>query len=299
MIKYLSPTSISLFLSDPELFYMRYMSSIPLPYTKQTEAMALGSAFDARIKGFLNREFLGTDNTKELFESQVDASMQKTVLDKSHEIFRFYVDCGALSNLLIELRRAVPGTIKMESKLEGAIFDSKFGQVIIHCRPDLHYMTSSGVLVVLDWKVNGVLGNGNTSPKPGYIWSSNKGRHSDCVVGTVDGVEVNTLPIHVDWSDQLTMYSWIVGKKIGAVGIVGIDQIVGSKLRVASFRHLVDIKREVELVEIVRGIWERCNSGHFFPELSLAASENKCSALEKLASSGDAFLLADYKDKFR
>lgn len=50
MIKYISPTSLMSWEKDPLKFWMERLSPVPIPRFPQTQAMSIGSAFDARWK---------------------------------------------------------------------------------------------------------------------------------------------------------------------------------------------------------------------------------------------------------
>ncbi|KKK99128.1 hypothetical protein LCGC14_2635890, partial [marine sediment metagenome] len=74
--EYLSPTSISLWQKDEELFYQRYLSENRLPREPQTQPMSIGSAFDAFCKSYLHEALFGKGadpcySRGYLFEEQV------------------------------------------------------------------------------------------------------------------------------------------------------------------------------------------------------------------------------------
>ena len=78
-LEYYSPTSLKTWKSDKREFYVRYLADTRPPRAKQTEPMAIGSAFDAYIKCYLAKCLWGSNAAKQrgfefekVFEEQVE-----------------------------------------------------------------------------------------------------------------------------------------------------------------------------------------------------------------------------------
>lgn len=74
---YLSPSAIKLYTQSVEDFYLRYLADHEASYEPQTQAMAIGSSFDAYVKSFLYERLFGKNHNPKydlvgLFEAQVD-----------------------------------------------------------------------------------------------------------------------------------------------------------------------------------------------------------------------------------
>jgi hypothetical protein len=91
------------------------------------------------------------------------------------------------------------------------------------------------------------------------------------------------------WATQLSIYAWLVGVSIGGEFVAAIDQLVCSPngdqptIRVAEHRTMVGAIFQRATLYDARMIWLRCQSGHFYPEVSLAESQEKCALLDEQA----------------
>src|SRR4051812_15254521 len=97
-IKYMSPTSLGIFDSDPELYYVTYI--VKEEREPQTINMAWGSSFDAYVKSTLYTMFGGVkDDTykfENLFEAQVEPHNRDNALIEGKRIYDFYISCGGM-----------------------------------------------------------------------------------------------------------------------------------------------------------------------------------------------------------
>lgn len=248
-IEYLSPSGIRLWREKPERFYLRYIAK-KLPYGSQTKQMAYGSGFDSMVKGKLNDLLGRPNNWKELYaESVEEQNRTEPILNRTLEAFGEYLE--ALNYLVAEIREnAVLSSVKMEQEIQG-----KVGLVTLKGIPDLDYQRKDGLIAIHDWKVNGLDSRTTTSPEPGYVRLLPGGKqHKDAP--------------KMPWFEQLMIYAWLLGKPVGVPCHLSVDQIVGPKIRVASFRMLSDRDQELRLYKEIVKIWEIINSDHIFRELS-------------------------------
>src|SRR5262245_45095711 len=125
MIRYLSPTSINLFYSNKQEFYLTYLSPEKHDRPLQTQAMAAGSAFDAYIKAYLHERLFGKGydprfDLTALFDAQVDRHNRDQAILVGSYIFEMYSRSGALIDLLTDLESAI-GAPRMELSVQGVV----------------------------------------------------------------------------------------------------------------------------------------------------------------------------------
>lgn len=263
--KYLSPSSIMMWRKDRYEFYRKYLADTKPPRIAQTEAMSVGSAFDAYIKNYL-ATCLGLVQAKasldleHLLTTQVEPQNMDFARAAGLVCFNAYKQLGACSELLKELEQA-----SSEPRFEFTTqAECDLGTVVpLLGKPDLYFFTKSGKLCIYDWKVNGYCSAANTSPNKGYIRMLASGKPSAChkiaspllVDGIIQDVNNTMDEINEDWALQLAIYSWtITGKSSGF--IAGIDQLAcGNGIRVASFRNGFSDKWLSGLRDEIVGIW--------------------------------------------
>ncbi len=308
-IEYLSPSAMKTFEQDPEEYYLAYLSDNPPPRPPQNQPMSIGSSFDAYAKSWLHENLFGKGHDPKyafqaLFEAQVEPHNRDWALEHGAYVFDQYKQSGALSDLLIELRKA-NGDPRFEFKVQGAVhghrqgITSKIAKVTFHGRPDVAYVNHEGNLVVLDWKVNGYCSNSAPSPMKGYLnlrsaGRTNQGAHKDCMGMVVDGLKINVShyleTVNAEWATQLCVYHWLLGSPFRAhTLLVGIDQIVCDKnkgalpqIRVAEHRLRISKEWQQTVFDVGCHIWECATSGHFFRDLPLAQSQARCKVLDGL-----------------
>lgn len=299
MPKYLSPSSVNLWMTDREEYYLKYLSDHPLPAAPQTIQMAIGSGFDARIKSYLAQYVFGkTDHRFDLitlFEQQVEEQHRKIVWDISKYIFDCYKNHGALADLMLELKDASTEP-QFEFKIEGRLkHETIVGDgVPILGIPDVYFRNKQNVLVVYDWKINQYFAKHAVSPKPGYIklldaWETHKHtkqhgkNHKDAVLMMIDNIIINIAQkledIDPQWATQLTMYAMVLGSLDNF--IAGIDQITSTGqigddheyplLRISRYRNYVGEEFKTQLVNTLIHIWKSISEGTIFDDPSRQA----------------------------
>ncbi len=316
--EYLSPTSINLYHKDPEEFYIRYLSEFRPPRTAQTQPMAIGSAFDAYVKSYLHEKLFGkgTDPTYELrtlFEKQVEQCNWNWAWKRGERAFDMYRESGALADMLIDLEQAV-GQPKFEIEIRGIVSgrsESTSGSVMLLGKPDVYYINKFGNPVILDWKVNGWCAKTAVSPKKGYLRlrhgstdrSKDKDMHRECQPmlhqGMMINVGLNLEVVDKDWATQLAIYGWLCGMDIGSEFVTGLDQLACSPngtaipdVRIAEHRLRVGKTFQWEVFARALEVWDVCQNGHVFQEMSKEQSERVCEALDAKAKAITEMMLS-------
>lgn len=302
--QYLSPSSLGLWHSNREEYYMKHLAETRAPSIPQKNYMAIGSSFDAYVKSAMFEALfgLGADpryTFENLFESQVEPQNREWALEHGAYVFECYKACGAYDDLLVllqESKYAPQFEFKVEGTIEGAPLLGK---------PDLRFVHPLGAHVILDWKVNGYCSKSPTSPYKNYkivrdTWDEsvakhtrgNGGPHKEYKPIMWKGVEIHNGWLEdtcSDWADQLAIYSWLLGEPVGAENvIVCIDQIVSKGgqpplLRVANHRARISKVHQDNLLHKIKDCWGAITSGHIFTELSREESDALCETLEKQA----------------
>jgi hypothetical protein len=305
-LKYISPSGISKFRKDPETFYLRYTATHAPGEESQTQAMSIGSSFDAYAKSYITEKLFGKGHDPKyefqtIFEAQVSPQWRDWARLHGLYVFEKYQKCGALADLLLDLQQAV-NVPKFEIDVTGVISNQREGKTIMHGgvtflgKPDVFYINKHGAHVIVDWKVNGYLSKSAWSPMPGYVSlrgdSKKTGHHKDCRLTMHHGTLINgAASLHdynVDWATQLSVYAWLCGCEVGEDFIAGIDQIccgpTGTEfpdLRFATHRMKISPTFQRETFELSAEIWNRSHSGHFFTEYSQEESQNRCKLLDE------------------
>lgn len=313
-IEYLSPTSIALWEKDVDEFYMTYLADERAPRFPQTQPMSIGSAFDAQVKSFLHAHLFGRGHDPRfelvtLFEAQVEPHNRDWAWEHGARAFELYRASNALADLMTELAQAV-GTPRFELEVRGAVDGYREGVtrrtgggVTLLGKPDVFYINRQGIHVILDWKVNGWCGKGNTSPMPGYIKIRGGGQtpvlsgpHKDCIPMAWRGSIINCGTyldqVNAEWAAQLAVYAWLCGIEVGQEFIAAIDQLacknVNAKfpeVRVAEHRLRVHPDFQWRVFARAQEIWDCVHSDHVFRGLPAEESRSRCQLLEGRARS--------------
>jgi hypothetical protein len=307
---HLSPSGLNLYLQDRDAFYWKYLSVLNLPEEPQTQAMSIGSAFDARVKSFIHSSLFGANHPdankfdfQTIFESQVAPQHRDWALSHSAYVFEQYKQSGALNDLMLNLERGHGQRFEFEvkgivhGKREG-IEEDIFGVTLLG-RPDASYINSHGAHVVLDWKVNGYCSKYPTSPKPGYLKLRQAGgvigkMHKDVHPMLHNGMIINAAAclesVDEQWARQLCIYSWLLGEAIGGDQLFEIHQIVAKpgpnlpQLRIAEHRMLCTSFWQLALFTKIIDIWEIITSDWYFREMSPEQSRLRCELLDQRAT---------------
>lgn len=198
-VEYLSPSAVSLWLKDKEQFFLKYLCLDRPPKILQTQAMSVGSAFDAYVKCFLYARLFGKEaavrdgfDFEDLFQKQVEPQNRDFAMKAGAHCFVQYKESGALGHLMTVLQVAakaprfeftamgkiaqledgsgigIYNTVTLDASVEPPPIGSA-GPVVLLGKPDLQFETANGISVVDDWKVNGYCSQSGRKPVPGYI----------------------------------------------------------------------------------------------------------------------------------
>lgn len=300
-IPYLSPSAFKIFEKDREDYYLKYLAPTRAPRFPQTEAMSIGSAFDAFAKAYLYEHFVGDGNeeytAENLFLSQVEPHNRTWAREHGEWLFDFYKRTGALDDLVKDLNGCI-GHPRFEFKLQGTVRGSH-GSVVLLGKPDIFFVNREGASVILDFKINGYCSNHPKSPEKGYIKlrddKQSYGQHKECMPMNEKGVMINVRAplemVNKDWAMQCAAYSWLLGEDIGSRTIVGIEQVAckpsGGKhphCKVASHRAVVTPSWQVDLFRRMVEAWQIINSDWFFRHVDPETSHKMCERLDKRAA---------------
>lgn len=267
----------------------------------QEQPAATGSAFDACAKAALHEALYGkgVDPQYEydaLFEQQVEPHNRDWAKSEGEYVFQCYKDSGAYDDLLAMLLKA-RGKPRFEFTIEAILNGVPFLG-----KPDLQFVTEGGVEVVHDWKVNGYCSKSATSPTKGYMLcrdgyksrkqsKSHETAHKQYVPIDFMGLTIDQgymEDISTDWANQLSMYGWALGQKIGDQNVVlQIHQIVAKpipeqrpQLRVAEFRCRVRDSYQHHLAKRLKIAWDYISSGYVMRHLSREENDQRCAMLE-------------------
>ena len=300
---YLSYSSFSLYEKDVEEFYLKHLADNRPARMPQERPASVGSAFDAYAKSALYETLFGKGHNPKyefqaLFEAQVEPHNRDWALVEGQYIFDCYKVAGQYDVLLGLLQKSIePPRMEFEVKAElvGVPFLGK---------PDLRYVLPGPLNVIHDFKVNGYCGKTGTSPNKGYMicndgFQAGPGGKQNKSHGTAHKqfkpIELHGLTIdegHLEdcstsWADQLSLYGWAMGEKIGDPFVLAIDQIVAKPvpegrplLRVSSYRARVRRSYQEHLALRLKSCWDVIQSGHIFRTLSAEDSAMRMTLLD-------------------
>jgi hypothetical protein len=184
-------------------------------------------------------------------------------------------------------------------------------------KPDCRFVLP-GVKVVHDFKVNGYCSASATSPNKGYMMcmdgyrdekqsKSHGTTHKQFKPVSLVGLTIDEGYLEdcsTSWADQLSLYGWALGEKIGDEKVVlSIDQIVAKPrpegrplLRIASYRARVRRSYQMFLLKRLQTAWEVINSGWIFRNLAREESDIRCKLLDdqSVALQSDGTPLDDF-----
>jgi hypothetical protein len=303
---YLSPTSLTIYTEDKVRFYLLYLADKKVARDAQTEPMAIGSAFDAYVKNYLHEKLFGAGHDprfdlRTLFEAQVESQNRDKSWVAGKHTFEEYRKSGALTDMMVELNASVT-TPRFEFDLMGVVdhqregAELKLGAVPFLGKPDLFYTNKAGARVMHDWKVNGFYSKSGASPCSGYVRLREVGKpysaHKNAFPMQWKGIMVNRAQsldmVKPDWAQQLSIYMWLCGEPVGTEDCVAsIDQIVcrpGAgvypNIRFAEHRCMISKSFQLEVYERAQAAWDCIISGHFFRNMPLEASQQRCKQLD-------------------
>lgn len=280
----ISPTALSWFEKDPDKFVMYYV--LGEKRMGQTKAMAMGSAFDARVKGELEHDLLGVKNRwEDLFQKQVDASLQEYTEERSLDVLDAYKRTGAYGTLLRILEGHVSEP-RFEFDAAGIVRINDL-DVPFYGKPD-GFTELVDCLLCLDWKLNGF--ESQASPAAGYVsLRSEDGRdagpHKNTFAIRKHGFKVAVgASLPKDWQTQLAMYQLMIEPDNKKPWVAQIEQLAYAKgiLRVAT--HCLSINPDFieQIKQRVYKCWSAVVNDHYYPNLSKEESQARVQYLRDM-----------------
>ncbi len=300
---YISPSSLGLWESDREAFYLKHLAETRSLNPPQTDYMAIGSAFDAYVKAALHIALFGAGKDPQfefeaLFTEQVEPQNRDFCLAAGRYAFDAYVTAGAYDDLLQDL-----GDSKFAPQFEFRV-DKTIDGVPLMGKPDCRYIHQSGAHIILDWKVNGFCSKYGATPYKFYSmirdgWGTETAKpsrncskpHKGFVELDYKGVKIGSHYLEdtcKDWADQLAIYGWMLDEEVGSEDvIVCIDQLASKRredafplLRIATHRCRISTKWQNQLVQRLTSCWRAIQAGHIFSDVSKEESEAQQEILE-------------------
>lgn len=322
-IKYLSPTSLAQWESNPNEFFCTRLSENRLDPMAQTAPMSIGSAVDARWKEYIVRNLLGPEAVAEgtqfhlesLFNEQVSEPHQRWAWPNSKYLMECYIDSGAMNDLMLELMAG--SAWQFEFTLEKTLdfeYDGKTVSVPLLGKPDCYFVNKEGCGVVYDLKVNGYCSSTKKSPASGFIarrWKDgntwvNKGYHKDAIPKTHKGVTINLAkPMEESdnkWAAQLATYAWMYGEKVGADFACGIEQFACGppknepvpEVEIVSLRSIVSPQFQEELATRYARCWYHISQGYILHNMTYEENLVEIARLEEMLADPKERLMARY-----
>jgi len=297
-VEYISPSSLAVFETDLDEFYLKYLAETRPPRIPQTAPMAVGSSFDAYVKNYLHQGLFGKSTEyalDTLIEKQVESQNRDQARIDGEIAFNAYRLSGALADLMLLLTKS-PTDPQFEFEIRGPLenFGDKVDEVTILGKPDLKFQTHLRRDVVLDWKVNGFYSK--ASPMKGYVrirdgWinkpasRSSNTIHKDAQPMDFGGINVNIADylenFNSGWATQLSMYGWLCD---AVSPVYAIDQLAckgRNEIRIAEHRTKISHNFHIDLIARLRCMWLRIHSDHFFLDMSKKDSQARCALLDK------------------
>ena len=303
-LKTLSYSGLSLWESRPEEFYLTRLCEPAAARAAGTAGRRRCSLRRLREIGVSRRPLRAAVPDPKyafdaLFTAQVEPHNRDWALAEGKYIFDCYVISGFYARLL-DLLAASSEPPRFEFTVEAEI-----NSVPFLGKPDARWVTPGLAKVVHDFKVNGYCGKHTVSPhksymlcRDGYVAEKQSKshdtehreflayRHLDLTINTTYLEAANT-----EWADQLSLYGWALGEKIGDETVVlSIHQIVAKpmpagrpQLRVAEYRATVKESYQLELAARLKRCWDAIASGHVFVDLSREDSDARCQTLDEAA----------------
>jgi len=310
-LKGLSPTSLHLWESDRDEFYLKYLADYKRPNPGQTDAMSVGSAFDAYVKAALHWGVYGHDANGEFTEEnllrvQVDPVCLPFARRAGDYCFKCYVRSGCFHELLRDLQAS-----EVDPRFEFTL-NGEAGGVPLTGKPDCWW--KRGVQKTLDWKVEGYCSAYPTSPRKLYKACRDTWEPTELIKATRGGGQPkphkdyseidhygNKIGAHwleeveKKWADQIAIYSWMLGMSVGdEETITCIDQLACKPnplqetteerlfplIRVAQHRCRISGEWQRALLERLQSCWLAIQSGYIFDDVSEDESKQRCEMLD-------------------
>lgn len=317
----LSNTSLGLFETDKEEFFLKYLAKRKVPRIPQTPAMCVGAGFDARTKSALYKDLkLGSDpqyTFEALFEAQVEPHNRDFAKQAAEHVFNAYCFTGAyneLYRLLLQSKEAP----RFEFTVTRVV-----GGVPILGKPDMKFRLDCSVIG--DWKVKSFCSKHPASPTKNYRLcrdgftpekpnKKNAQPHKDFQPMQFHGLEINSTFLETanpDYADQMSAYGWLMGEEVGDENVVFMMEEIVAKphvdptlkyvefvereedkaklpkvfptLRVAHHAARVSAAYQHKLLARYQACWEACTTGYLFTDMSREDNDARCEALDAAA----------------
>jgi hypothetical protein len=306
--KSLSYSALTLWETDRDEFYIRYLSDRAAPRPPQEKPMAVGSAFDAYVKANLHAALFGAGSNpqfefKTIFEAQVEKQCRDFALEAGKVVYDAYKLTGAYDDLLKLLQQSIEPP-RFEFTVTGNIGGAPFLG-----KPDCRFVLDLGqgrISCIFDFKVHGYCGKYNTSPSKGYMVcldgfkaakpSKSHGKeHAMFLPYDFRGFTINSGYMEFcnsEYADQLCLYGWLLGEKPGDENVVcGIEEMcakfmgadVPPTFRYARHRGRVKADYQLALEARVKKCWDAITDGYIFSDLSPEDSQARCEVLDQMA----------------
>ncbi len=302
-----SPSSCSKFYQDREEYFLQYLAKTRAPRMKSTPAMNIGNVYDSLVTHAIAVMFYGLEDVR----TQTEFSME-TLMEACHEdhldmdeqlaiatdMFNQFKATGAFASLCADLRKADPGSIKMQQK---CYYNDPAGFTLFGYM-DLSF-TIGDVQIIRDFKVNGRFSKAGAALIKGYQEAYPldvkrvKYPHKDCFMTTHKcglrfslGCASKAIP---QYARQLATYGWSLNGNKAPVEnlLLGIDQVSckmgGTRVPEIMFgktSHFIKPDAQMQLLNEYRAMHETIISGHLFDSLTREESDAKCVELNNLAA---------------
>lgn len=305
--KAISPSSLGLYESNREEFYLKYLSEQRPERPPQMIYMAAGSSFDAYVKSKIHTDVFGEAATKgsayefaTIFEAQVEPQCRDAALEMGRYLMDKYVQSGAYQTLICDILRS-PAPVRMEFEVKKVV-----NGVPLLGKPDLQYLTPVGVHVISDWKVNGSYSSHGVSPVQGYktcrsfdaktrLWQPSS--HKKYFSKKVKDLEVNMnclSQFSPDWATQLTIYAWCLDEVPGHEDFVvrmeqfacrpgGIRSDGSLQVKIATHMSTISPRFQMDVMKRLVEMWTSIEKGHIFTDMTLEQSRENQEMVEAKA----------------
>jgi hypothetical protein len=303
---YFSPSSYKTYRDNRDQFVRQKI--IGEKRDPQNHHMAVGSSFDSAIKCHLHN-LLNKDEEplvfEKVFEESVEPHCRELALPDGQTVYEAYKASGAM----VDLCRFMSGGLskpRFESNMTvNILHPNQVGAVPMNGKPDLHFQTSCGLDIILDWKVNGFYSKSGVSPEQGYVRLYPGGAsHGTATVKMVNG----KFPVNVargieeskrDWVEQLAIYGWLLGKNVGDEYIGVIHQVAcrPNNIRVAMHSFMIGKQFQLELYESMHKAWYEIQQGIYFDGMDAEQSYQACLNMISGQTSGDPSFDALWSDR--
>ncbi len=287
MIPYLSFTSYKMFRDKPEEFYRIYCSATRPARSPQNHYMAVGSAFDAYAKAQLYKDLVNKGDPamefETLFNVQVEEQCRAAARVDGLDVWNNYQKNGGYHNLVKDVRGCI-GDPRFEQKVETTIDGVK-----LLGKPDVMFIHRGGARVITDFKVQGYYSKAAPSAKNGFILRLPGGKcHKNACVQNHKGFAINlTCPLHAtneEWAEQLSMYAWVMGEKVGSDFILSIDHLLCNmeKKTIETVRYagICQPQWQFDFFNKLKTAWTNIEQGYIFTNMTYEENLAKCKTLD-------------------